>query len=175
MLTPYLLSRSAFGRSIISEESRSPANARRGDAFISSCLRKIRPLVRRNLNTTRTRRGRVYYVPWHVRRFDIQESWQLPFRKIPDFFNATFRSGETNVTQVPSVSTRSSTRVVIFFWDHLWIILSKLHRQQLLRPSLASCRDFSWIFLSCRLPKRIGPDHRHRRYQRAFRTRRVPQ
>lgn len=60
--------------------------------------------------------------------------------------------------------------------DHLWIILSKLPRAHdgSSRGRLASCRDFSWIFLSRGLPKCISPNHLHRRYgQRTFRIRRV--
>lgn len=56
-----------------------------------SCLRKIRPRVRRNSNTMRTRRGRIYYVPWHVRRFDIQE-------------NCSYRSGKSMIFWAPPFS-----------------------------------------------------------------------
>lgn len=114
---PYLLPRSAFGCSIISEEtSQLYKRQRRGDAFIPSCLRKIRPLVRRNLNTTRTRRGRVYYVPWHVRRFDIQENWQLPFRKIHDLLKSAFRLSRRKRCYVDAFSLAALTDVT-FFWE----------------------------------------------------------
>lgn len=98
----------------------------------------------------RTRRGRVYYVPWHVRRFDNHE-------------NCSYRSGKSTIFWTPLFPTTKASMYVNAFSfaalidmslyprDHLRIILSKLRRrvwQQLLRPLGKLPRFFVDIFVA---------------------------
>lgn len=82
------ISRSTFGRSIISEESQSSINARREDAFISSRSCEIRSFVKRGpqyiwIPRVECRKW-IYYVPdtyfqiRHIRKFVVIASENVP-------------------------------------------------------------------------------------------------